>query len=333
MAGERDGAGDGPNVLYLVPGDIVESWRNQFRAEAADNPRSDYVRRASAELRQAVTTTEGSARERAVNAADRLGEYLQARRVRNAPPPPLQPPPVEEAPAYPLPLEGFDYVGPPAVPRARPPQPQDPPPPPPQAPPPPPLPQPRARVPPRVPRAASRVVFGDADGADGDAYDELDGGRDDVELFGQDQLRALHTSNTPKARRLLRLMRAQEGANPDLTFGSRLDQVAVGGQPIENLGSILNDAVGRRRIMRTADTDDYAALQRALEGLRLPRGLLNRNFVRRRGRAPTVRLWDESGVLGDPLQRLRPVRGRQRGYKESADVGSAIVRWQEPPPT
>ena len=65
----------------------------------------------------------------------------------------------------------------------------------------------------------------------------------------------------------------------------------------------------------------------------MPRGLLNRNFVRRRGRAPTVRLWDESGVLGDPLQRLRPVRGRQRGYKESADVGSAIVRWQEPPPT
>ena len=61
MSGERDGN----NVLYLVPGDIVDSWRSQFRAEAADNPRADYVRRASAELRQAVADTNGGARERA----------------------------------------------------------------------------------------------------------------------------------------------------------------------------------------------------------------------------------------------------------------------------
>ena len=40
------------------------------------------------------------------------------------------------------------------------------------------------------------------------------------------------------------------GVNPDLAFGSRLDQVAVDGQPIENLGSILNDAVGRRNVKR-----------------------------------------------------------------------------------
>ena len=41
--------------MYLVLSDIVESWRCQFREEAADHPEANYARRADVDLRRAVT--------------------------------------------------------------------------------------------------------------------------------------------------------------------------------------------------------------------------------------------------------------------------------------
>ena len=79
--------------------------------------------------------------------------------------------------------------------------------------------------------------------------------------------------------------------------------------------------------MRNAHTADFAALQSAMAGLTLPRGLLTRNFMRQRQRAPMVRLWEEDDTLGDPLPRWDP--DRLRGYKEP-DLRRATLRWQKP---
>ena len=56
---------DDGNILYLVPGDIVDAWRDQVRTTAADNPKDDYVRQADVNLRQALADTSGTVREQA----------------------------------------------------------------------------------------------------------------------------------------------------------------------------------------------------------------------------------------------------------------------------
>ena len=69
------------NVFYLVPRDIVDSMRSQILTEAADNPRTDYVRLANKDVRCAILRDDAngeSARERAAKASSKLGEYLMA---------------------------------------------------------------------------------------------------------------------------------------------------------------------------------------------------------------------------------------------------------------
>ena len=64
--------------MYLVPADIVQSWRSQFREEEADHPAANYVRRAEADLRRAVTDDANpvSVRERATEAGDGSGRQI-----------------------------------------------------------------------------------------------------------------------------------------------------------------------------------------------------------------------------------------------------------------
>ena len=336
---------DNENMLYLVPSDIVESWRSQFRAEEADNPRSNRVRRADDELRQAVADTSGSANERAARAADKLGEYLQARRVRSAPPPPLRPPPVPRAAHFPAqPLEP-EYVAegmpmppapPPVPPVQLPPQPvvlppRQPPPQQPQAPP---------RAPPPPPQAL--VPYNPAaDGGDDDDDDE------GVELFSGAQLARLKRSYIGKARRLLNHIR-QASSDPSVTFGPRLDQVMVDGRPIADIGEVLNDFVGNRVSPQSFRSPGYEPFRYVLQGLKRapPPGILN---PRMGGAGPVLRVMDGGEALPRfvPWDRLpagrrsTPPRRRPRRrlptppgqYKNPRAMGPTLPwpTWETPP--
>ena len=291
--------------MYLVPSDIVESWRSQFREEAADHPGANYARRTDADLRRAVTTDNPSVsvRERATEAADKLGRYLNARKLRNAPPPPAVPPPPEEALL--LPPQAAAAAAPAPQAAAAPPPP----------PPPPPLPL-------AVPRrqAPGRRFAAAADDDD-----------DEVQLFDQDVLHGVLPSLRARARQVLDRIRAARVRG--ITFGPSLGQVYANGRPIADMAELLNDAVGTRLRARRTDSPGYDTFTHLLERARVPPHLLSAPYQAQQ--FPLLRSVGDDGAVGEELRAWRPVRrtpASSRRIKRTSTRRPAIMpRWEEPP--
>ena len=290
--------GEKKNVMYLVPGDVVESWRGQIRMDAADNPSTNYVRRAEAGMRHVLNDDSTSSREQVAEASRRLSEYLTAKKLRDAPVPgPRAPPPVANVlPPEPVipPHVRFQAAAPPPPPQAAAVAVA----PPPQA----------AAAPPQ----AAAVAVAEAD--------------PDVELIDRTQLQDVRRSYQRNALELLRTMR-DTNRDPGVEYGDRLGDVRVDGQPIPGLAALLNDALyQRRKIARAADSPGYGAFRRALGGADIPRGLVNRFY-----RGPRLReLDDETGLaVGEPLDHW--ARLPATPIKQPAPPRLALKGWATPP--
>ena len=290
-------------VLYLVPSDIVEAWRSQFRQDEADHPEANYARRADADLRRTVTDVPSNVREQAAEAADKLGRYLNARKLRDAPPPPAIPPPPEEALLLP-PDPALPQRAPPAL-DARPRRP------PPTAPP--------------APRGVKRRrldMYGraTATAADDDDDDDDD---DEVELFDQEVFHQLLPTLRSKAREMLR--RIRRARPPGVTFGPGLGRVYVDGRAIPDMGYLLNDALGTRLRARSAGSPGYNAFMRLIEGSQVPTRMLSLPYQSR----AVLRRMSEDGEVGEELEVWRSARS-PRGIKRQGGR-SVVASWVNPP--
>lgn len=327
---------DAENVLYLVPRDIVNAWRDQIRTTAADNPKDDYVRQADVNLRQALADTSGTVQERAYEAADKLGEYLQARKVRNAPPPPLIPPPPPQA-------HILQQQWPQPQPQPQPPAVPAPAPAPAPVPVPPPIPMAMAPAPAQAPQPPQQHAIAPYVPPQGDAIGDLD--------FDPQLMNAVRPSYRPRVQRLLRAI--LESNQPGVTFGDRVGQVFVDGQPIPGLAKLLNDATSRRAAAYETSSPGFERFRRLLRGTTIPPKLLSdpyRQIVRapnRGGDSPSN--WQLYNLPGTPprtplrpshLRRVMhsagPIKGlRSRARGRTSDrppyPGVRTLRWQDPP--
>ena len=287
-------------VLYLVPADIVEAWRSQFRQDAADHPEANYARRADADLRRTVTDVPSNVREQAAEAADKLGRYLNARKLRDAPPPPAVPPPPEEALLLP-PDPALPQRAPPAL-DARPP--------------------PTAPPAPRGVKRRRLDMYGraTATAADDDDDDDDD---DEVELFDQEVFHQLLPTLRSKAREMLR--RIRRARPPGVTFGPGLGRVYVDGRAIPDMGYLLNDALGTRLRARSAGSPGYNAFMRLIEGSQVPTRMLSLPYQSR----AVLRHMSEDGEVGEELEVLRSARS-PRGIKRPG-ARSVVASWVNPP--
>jgi len=85
---------DDPRRVYLVPEDVMQSWRSKLRLERADQPQTAAVMRADGELSKAVRTdTTTSDHNKALEVNQKLADYLVTRRRRMDAYHPPQPPP------------------------------------------------------------------------------------------------------------------------------------------------------------------------------------------------------------------------------------------------
>ena len=296
-------------VLYLVPADIVEAWRSQFRQDAADHPEANYARRADADLRRTVTDVPSDVREQAAEAADKLGRYLNARKLRDAPPPPAIPPPPEEAlllppdPALERPRPRRTLPTPPAQ-GARPRRP---------------LGTPTGPPAPRGVKRRRLDMYGRATATAADDDDD----DDEVELFDQEVFHQLLPTIRPKAREMLR--RIRQARPPGVTFGPGLGRVFVDGRAIPDMGYLLNDALGTRLRARSADSPGYNAFMRLIEGSQVPTRMLSLPYQSR----AVLRHMSEDGEVGEELEVWRSARS-PRGIKRPG-ARSVVASWVNPP--
>lgn len=80
----------GDNKVYLVPHDILESWRSRIKLENADQPLTSEVMRADSELTRAVNAPGGDDHNKSALVGQKLAGYLESRQRRSpavAPPP------------------------------------------------------------------------------------------------------------------------------------------------------------------------------------------------------------------------------------------------------